>query len=95
DIVTDEIIELNARLSYRQLENVSKSPVLKLPHLISLAPNSSAKSLHTPKLTTMTAQYIQESLPVGTSAESQFTNDHRDGAAKAPLSETDAALIEY
>ncbi|CAL9187386.1 unnamed protein product [Musa hybrid cultivar] len=82
DIVADEVIELNSRLSSLQLENVSKSPVLKLPHLISLAPNSSAKSMHTPKLTTITAQSIQESLPVGTSAESQFTNDYRGGAAK-------------
>ncbi|CAL9056441.1 unnamed protein product [Musa banksii] len=78
DIVAHEVIELNSRLSSLQLENVSKSPVLKLPHLISLAPNSSAKSMHTPKLTTITAQSIQESLPVGTSAESQFTNDYRE-----------------
>ncbi|CAL9122426.1 unnamed protein product [Musa textilis] len=38
--------------------------------------------MHMPKLTAITAQSIRESLPVGTSADSQFTNDHRDGAAK-------------
>ncbi|RZS10382.1 hypothetical protein BHM03_00041606 [Ensete ventricosum] len=81
--------------SLHLLEKASTNPVLKLPHLISLAPNSSGKSTHTPKRTAITTQSIQESLPVGTSAESQFTNDQTVSGAKAPLSDTDAALMDF
>ncbi|URE29008.1 hypothetical protein MUK42_06892 [Musa troglodytarum] len=82
DIVTDDVIKLNSRLSSLQLEKASTSPVLKLPHLISLAPNSSGKNTHTSKRTCITTQSIQESLPVGTSVESRFTNDCTGSAAK-------------
>ncbi|CAL9086258.1 unnamed protein product [Musa acuminata var. zebrina] len=82
DIVTDDVVTLNSRLSSLQLEKASTSPVLKLPHLISLAPNSSGKNTHTSKRTAIITQSIQESLPVGTSVESQFTNDRTGSAAK-------------
>ncbi|THU46620.1 hypothetical protein C4D60_Mb09t06840 [Musa balbisiana] len=82
DIVTDDVVKLNSRLSSLQLEKASTSPVLKLPHLISLAPNSSGKNTHTSKRTAITTQSIQESLPVGTSVESQFTNDRTGSTAK-------------
>ncbi|WOL14359.1 AUGMIN subunit 6 [Canna indica] len=82
DIAADEIVELNSRLSSVQLDKVSTSPVLKLPHLISAAPNSSGKSMQTPKRSTITPRSIQETLPVGTLVAPQHASDHMDSAAK-------------
>lgn len=73
----DEVTEMTSKLSSIQLEKPSNSPALKLPHLFSLTPNSSAKGVHTPKRHAMSTQPIQaESLPVRKPVDPPFINDH-------------------
>ncbi|XP_042390076.1 AUGMIN subunit 6-like [Zingiber officinale] len=76
-IANDEIDDLNSRLSSIQSEKVSASSVLKLPHLISVAPNSSAKSMHTAKQSSA-AESVQEYFPTVTSVTPQIAHDHAD-----------------
>ncbi|KAG6504653.1 hypothetical protein ZIOFF_036989 [Zingiber officinale] len=80
-VANDEIDDLNSRLSSIQSEKVSTSSVLKLPHLISVAPNSSAKSMHTAKQSSA-PESVQEYFPTVTSVTPQIAHDHADGQLK-------------
>jgi len=73
----DEVTEMTSKLNSIKLEKASSSPALKLPHLFSLTPNSSGKSVHTPKRHAVSSQPIQaESLTVGKPFDPPFTNDN-------------------
>ncbi|ONK77703.1 uncharacterized protein A4U43_C02F9640 [Asparagus officinalis] len=73
----DEVNEMISKLNSIQLEKGTSSPALKLPHLFSLTPNSSGKSMHTPKRQSISTQSIRsESLAVGKPVDPPFTNDH-------------------
>nr|XP_010912861.1 AUGMIN subunit 6 isoform X1 [Elaeis guineensis] len=76
----DEAAEMTSKLSFVQLDKVSTSPTLKLPHLFSLTPNSSGKGMHAPKRHALTTQSNQEGLPVGKSIAQHFTKAQTDGA---------------
>lgn len=68
---------MTSKLSSIQMEKASTSPALKLPHLFSVTPNSSGKSMHTPKRHAMSTQPIQpERVAAGKPIDPPFTNDH-------------------
>lgn len=66
-----------------QAGKVSGSPLLKLPHLFSLTPNSSGKSLHAGKRHTAAVIASQsESIPTVKSVGQSYGNDYADVEAK-------------
>jgi len=73
----DELTEMTSKLNSIQLEKATSSPALKLPHLFSLTPNSSGKSMHAPKRRAVSSQPIlADSLTVGKPIDPPFTNDN-------------------
>lgn len=55
----DEVIEVASKLTAIQLEKAPASPALKLPHLFSLTPNSSAKGALAQKRQVVASQPVQ------------------------------------
>ncbi|XP_059645726.1 AUGMIN subunit 6-like [Cornus florida] len=76
---TDEVAEVTSRLSTVQLEKVSASPpVLKLPPLFSLTPNSSGKGGNVQKRHTLAQTNQIENLSERRSLDQPLSNNHVD-----------------
>lgn len=79
---TDQLVEMASNLSL-QSGKVSGSPLLKLPHLFSLTPNSSGKSMHAGKRHALAAPpNLSESIPTVKSVGQPFGNYYADVAAE-------------
>ncbi|KAF8378151.1 hypothetical protein HHK36_029488 [Tetracentron sinense] len=75
----DEVSEVTSKFSTVQLEKVTASPALKLPHLFSLTPNSSGKSGNMQKRHTLAPQASQvENLSERKSLDQPLSNNHTD-----------------
>lgn len=73
---SDEVTEMTFKLNSMQLEKASNSPPLKLPHLFNLTPNSSGKTINTPKRHVVSTQPVQsETLAACKPIEPSFTNE--------------------
>ncbi|CAD5176673.1 unnamed protein product [Musa acuminata subsp. malaccensis] len=72
---------MTCKFSSAQIEKVSGSPTLKLPHLFNLTPNSSGKGNQAPKQHPVGSQTNQETLPAPKTVSPPFTIDE-DGEAQ-------------
>lgn len=72
---------MTCKFSSAQIEKVSGSPTLKLPHLFNLTPNSSGKGHQAPKQHPVGSQTNQETLPAPKTVSPPFTIDE-DGEAQ-------------
>ncbi|CAL9118988.1 unnamed protein product [Musa textilis] len=79
--LTDEVAEMTSKFSSAQIEKVSSSPTLKLPHLFNLTPNSSGKGNQAPKQHPVASQTNQETLSAPKTVSPPFTIDE-DGEAQ-------------
>ncbi|XP_058102155.1 AUGMIN subunit 6-like [Magnolia sinica] len=75
----DEVGEVTSKFSSIQLEKISTSPALKLPHLFSMVPNSSTKAGNAQKQHAIAPQANQvEYLPEGKMLDQPLSNGHVD-----------------
>ncbi|XP_077227942.1 HAUS augmin-like complex subunit isoform X2 [Tasmannia lanceolata] len=90
DNSTDEIAELTSSLSSVQLEKVSSSPALKLPHLFSLSPNS-VKGANTQKRQGIAPQAnLVENLSEGKLTDQPPSNGHLDNS----IQDSDSSYVQ-
>ncbi|KAF8390588.1 hypothetical protein HHK36_025115 [Tetracentron sinense] len=87
----DEVSEVTSKLSTIQLEKVSTSPTLKLPHLFSLTPNSSGKSGNTQKRHTSGPKASQvENLTERKTLDQPLSHNHMDN----PPQDNDLSYVQ-
>ncbi|XP_065010597.1 AUGMIN subunit 6-like isoform X1 [Musa acuminata AAA Group] len=79
--LTDEVAEMTSKFSSAQIEKVSSSPTLKLPHLFNLTPNSLGKGNQAPKQHPVGSQTNQETLSAPKTVSPPVTIDE-DGEAQ-------------